>query len=76
MSEYRYTARIERLPDGSFRASVDAFGGFEVRATDLDELKKLTPGALGAHINELQSLHEPVISSDGVDFVGPDGEPF
>ena len=72
MSDYRYTARIERLADGSFRASVDAFGGFEVRAPSLEELKRRTPGELDAHINELQRYHEPVISSDGVDFVGPD----
>ena len=77
MGQARYTARVERLPDGSYRASVDAFGGFEVRATTLDELKKLTPGALDSHISELQSYHEPVISSDGVDFAGPDsGDSF
>ena len=72
MGQTRYSARIEWLPDGTCRASVDAFGGFEVRATNIDALKKLTPGALDAHISELQRCHEPVISSDGVDFVGPD----
>ena len=72
MPEYRHTARIERLPDGSFRAQVDAFGGFEVRAATIDELKRLTPGALYAHIDDLQRQHEPVLSSSGVDFEGPD----
>lgn len=67
----RYTARIAQLPGGSYRATVDAFAGFEVRAPSVDELKALTPGALDAHISELQRFHEPVMSSGGVDFSGP-----
>ncbi len=71
MRPQRYTARIERMADGTWRARVAAFGGFEVTADTREQLEQCAPAALDAHIDELQRLHEPVISSAGLDFEGP-----
>ena len=69
-----YLARIERLADGAFAATVDGFGGFRVSGPTIADVKAWTPAALDEHIDMLQRWHEPVISATGVEFV-VDAEP-
>ena len=73
MWRLRYTVRIERMPDGRFRATVEGFPGFSVDGAEVDEVKAAVQKSLPAHIDDLQRDHEPVASVEGIDYVGPEG---